>query len=95
MDCWLEPEKIQKCQQFIQGETARNGIWGPAAAQVPGHENLKLIPWEHGSVLGLPVDFPSSTEFSADTWSEVTEKIEQMADVVTQLTDPQLAHHLL
>jgi hypothetical protein len=102
-----EPAMLQKCLDFLRLEGERTGVqlnlakcvaWGPAAARIPGREHLQLVPWTEGSgitVLGCPVDFPTTTGHTAAAWAEATGRIEKATDLVTSVSDPQLAHHLL
>jgi hypothetical protein len=101
------PAQLQQALTFLQGETERTGIqlnldkcvlWGPGSHTVPMHNSLQVVPWEPGSgitVLGTPVDHPRSTSVTAAAWTEATTKLDRAADVVTQVADAQLGHHLI
>ena len=46
-------------------------------------------------ILGCPIDYPGSSVFSQAKWADTVTNMEKAVDLVTQVTDSQVAHHLL
>ena len=102
------PEKVSEAFIWLQIQLADRGLvvnqkkceaWGPRTAPFSQlHPTVACSKWEPGTgtkVLGCPVNFPQSTEFSDAHWKETCTKLEQTVQQVTQVTDLQVAHHLL
>ena len=60
--------------------------------------DVLTVPWTPASgikVLGAPVCFPGCTVYQQTVWQGANKHLQLAADRVTQLTDAQLAHHVL
>ena len=83
----------------LKVNTSKCEVWGPqgrvVAERIPG---LLLTPWapESGTtVLGVPISFPGSKVHTEKHWQTRIQALESATDLVTKVTDAQLAHHLL
>jgi hypothetical protein len=102
-----QPENIQVAINLLRevGPTvglhlndSKSTVWGPAGATLAARNNMQSIPWEDATgirVLGVPVTFPGSDEFTRATWSLAQENLESLVEKITSLGDAQIAHHLL
>jgi hypothetical protein len=86
----LEPRGLQinlsKCQ-----------LWGPGVGRWTGPD-LEVVPWsakEGVTILGVPINYPGSQAYADKYWVQVVEKLRRAVQRVTDLVDPQCAHHLL
>jgi hypothetical protein len=102
------PEKVAEAFTWLQLQLAERGLvvnqqkceaWGPRMAPfAQAHPTVACCHWGPGSgtkVLGCPVNYPQSTEFAEAHWKTTCAKLEQTVQQVTQVTDLQVAHHLL
>ena len=103
-----EPRKVVDAFTFIEAEMSKVGLsvnrdkcslWGPGAHLCQGP--LQLVPrerWDPSGgtvVLGVPVSYPGSSQFTREFWGTVTTKLRDALSRITAHTDAQLAHHLL
>ena len=62
-------------------------VWGPAGVRfTQDFPDVSHTPWEEGSgltILGVPVDYPDSTSYSAAFWRDRVRALEQTTDLVT------------
>ena len=102
------PEKVSEAFTWLQLKLAERGLvinqqkceaWGPRVAPFSAtHPTVACCEWGPGSgtkVLGCPVNFPQSTDFAEAHWKATCTKLEHTVQRVTQVTDLQMAHHLL
>jgi len=102
-----DPDKIGLALQYLETELTKRGLainrgkcvlWGPAANAVPNTQDISITPWEPGSgitLLGAPIAFPGTTDYSNQYWAERLQALEHATTTLTSLADKQMAHHLL
>ena len=103
-----EPRKVVEAFAFIEAEMSKVGlsvnrdkcsVWGPGAHLCQGH--LQHVPREQWDptggtvILGVPVSYPGSVQFTKEFWGKVTTKLRDALSRIAAYTDAQLAHHLL
>ena len=73
-------------------------LWGPAQDSWTGSPEIHKVPWTPGSglvILGTPVNYPNTTTFADGFWKDVTGRLREAVQKVTDMVDLQCAHHLL
>jgi hypothetical protein len=100
------PEAITGALHTLQEELGPRGLqtnlskcqlWGPGVGRWAGPV-LGVVPWtakEGVTILGVPINYPGSHAYADKYWEQVVEKLRRAVQRVTDLVDPQCAHHLL
>lgn len=96
-----EGEKVGPCLNFTKCKVWGPGVNGEEAMAVDGAQGLAVVPhvpWAPGNglkVLGLPVEYPHSTDFRRSALKAVVEGMEDACFILANMGDPQEQHVLL
>ena len=88
----------------VQPNVTKCKVWGPASSQLMARlhntpwASMSTVPWAPGTdlkVLGVPINFLGSHDFSKAVVTEAVDQLEEACSVLRSLGDPQSEHLLL